>query len=145
MFYGITTIGNLKKHQSLNGGIPIWGVFCYRRIIMINYTTPVIALTVEDRDLTDKDVYVSLEQVTLEQTYTGNRLQLQTATVGQRTDTNINILLTQEESAAWDFNKSVRVQVNWISAQGIREATNKATIPVMENLLDRVIQYGDQA
>lgn len=29
---------------------------------MINYTTPTISLTVEDIDLTGKDVYVTLEQ-----------------------------------------------------------------------------------
>lgn len=109
---------------------------------MIKYTTPVLGLLVENRDLTGNDIYVSLEQGKTEATFSGSRLQVGTVTEDERTDTTISILLTQEESAAFDFNKSVDVQVNWINAQGIREATNIKNIPVMRNLLDKVIEYG---
>lgn len=109
---------------------------------MIKYTTPVLGLTVENRDLTGNDIYVSLKQEETEATFSGSRLQVGTVTEDNRTDTTINILLTQEESAAYDFDKDVEVQVNWISAQGIRDATNIKYIPVMRNLLDTVIEYG---
>lgn len=43
---------------------------------MINYTTPTISLTVEDIDLTGKDVYVTLEQGCNQLTKTGPQLAI---------------------------------------------------------------------
>lgn len=109
---------------------------------MINYTNSVLALRVKNRDLTQMDNYVSLKQGTEVETFTGDRLIVETETEEGVTNTIIRVLLTQEESAAFDFDKDVEVQVNWISAQGIRDATNIKYIPVMRNLLDKVIEYG---
>lgn len=110
---------------------------------MTNYTTPTIMLTVEDKDLTGYDVYVSLEQGKIELTKSGNDIMIDTETVGQITNTVISFVLSQEESAMFRFNASVAVQVNWIDASGAREATEIKGIEVMRNLLDEVIQYGD--
>ena len=110
---------------------------------MINYTTPSISLTVEDKDLTGQDVYVSLEQGTIELTKKGTDLTISTSTHGQITDTDIVLVLTQEESAMFKFNSSVAVQVNWINSSGVREATDIKVIGVMRNLLDEVIAYGN--
>ena len=110
---------------------------------MINYTTPSISLTVENRDLTSQDVYVTLEQGNIELTKTGADLVITTDTHNQITDTNIVFVLSQEESAMFAFNASVAVQVNWINSSGVREATDIKVIGVMRNLLDEVIAYGN--
>ena len=109
---------------------------------MINYTTPSISLVVESVDLTGNDVYVTLEQGSHELTKTGSDLIITTDTHGQQTDTEIVFTLSQTESAAFNFGKSVSVQVNWINASGVRDATEIKTIGVMRNLLDEVIEYG---
>ena len=110
---------------------------------MINYTTPTISLIVEGVDITSNDVYVTLEQGNNELTKSGSDLTIAAETVGQQTNTNISFVLTQEESASFRFNASVAVQVNWISAQGVRAATEIKNVGVMRNLLDKVIAYGD--
>lgn len=110
---------------------------------MINYTTPTISLTVEGVDLSGMDTYVSLEQGNKELTKTGDDLIIEPIVGEETTDTAITFTLTQEESAFYDFGKSVSVQVNWISSAGVRDATEIKTIPVMRNLLDKVVAYGD--
>jgi len=110
---------------------------------MINYTTPTITLTVEGVDLSSTDVYVTLEQGSHELNKSGAALTVTTETHDQITDTNITFTLSQLESASFRFNMAVSVQVNWIDAAGTRLATEIKTVPVMRNLLDRVINYGD--
>jgi hypothetical protein len=111
---------------------------------MINYTTPAIPLIVEDRDLTQgQDVYVSFEQGFTELTKTGTDLTITTSSRGQITDSNIVLVLTQEESAMFNLKQAVTIQVNWINAAGVREATEQKRISVFRNLLDKVIAYGD--
>lgn len=110
---------------------------------MINYTTPTISLTVEGVDLSGMDVYVSLEQGQKELTKTGGSLIIEPIIGTGTTDTSIVFALTQEESASFDFGKSVSVQVNFINASGVRDATEIKAVPVMRNLLDEVIAYGN--
>ena len=110
---------------------------------MIKYTTPTITLTIEGVDLSAQDVYVTLQQGNLELTKSGSDLTIDTETVQQITNTDISFTLTQEESALFKFNASVSVQVNWISAQGVRAATEIKKLNVMDNLLDEVIEYGN--
>ncbi len=110
---------------------------------MINYTTPTISLTVEGVDISSNDVYVSLVQGINELTKTGSDLNISVSTVGQITNTDITLVLTQEESASFDYNRNVSVQVNWINSSGVRAATEIKAIDVMRNLLDEVIEYGN--
>ncbi len=110
---------------------------------MINYTTPTITLTVEGVDISAHDIYVSLEQGKLELVKTGNDLIVTTDVHEQVTDTVITFTLSQEESASFNFGKSVSVQVNYISSDGVRDATEIKNIGVMRNLLDEVVNYGD--
>lgn len=113
---------------------------------MIRYTTPILPLEVEGIDLTNnEDVYVTLvqklEQKSVELTKSGSDLTVQ---YNAETDiSTITFSLTQEETAAFDVNKRVDTQVNFINNAGVRDATDIATIPVMRNLLDNVINYGD--
>ena len=110
---------------------------------MINYTTPTISLTVEAKDWSALDVYVTLEQGNIELTKKGTDLTITTNTHDQITDTNIVFVLSQEESAMFRFNASVAIQVNAIASNGVREATEIKVIGVMRNLLDEVIAYGN--
>ena len=109
---------------------------------MIKYTTPTITLIVEGVDLTGKNIYATLEQGCRELTKKGSEMTISTEVVGGRTDTVLTMMLTQEESASFDFNKNAFVQVNWITAGGVRGATEIKKIDVMRNLLDEVIEYG---
>ena len=110
---------------------------------MINYTTPTLHLTVEDIDITAHEVYVSLEQGRTEVTKTGSDLSMTAETEQGHTNTYIDVMLTQEESASFNWGRPCDVQVNWITASDIRAATFIETIPVMRNLMDKVVHYGD--
>ena len=109
---------------------------------MIRYTTSILPLEVEGIDLTqNEDVYVTLEQGSMELTKSGSDLTIEYDP--QTEISNISFTLTQEETAAFNISKSVAIQVNFINASGVRDATNIATVPVLRNLLDKVINYGD--
>ena len=109
---------------------------------MIRYTTPILPLEVEGIDLTsNENVYVTLEQGSIELTKSGSDLTIQ---YSSQTDiSTITFTLTQQETAAFALARPVNIQVNFINSAGVRDATNIATIPVMQNLLDKVIAYGD--
>lgn len=109
---------------------------------MIRYTTPLLPLEVEGIDLTNnEDVYVTLKQGSNELTKSGTDL---TIAYDSETDiSTIDFTLTQVETAAFYPGKAVDIQVNFINASARRDATNIVTIPVMRNLLDREIHYGD--
>ena len=106
---------------------------------MINYTTPTLTLTVENIDLTGQDIYVTIEQGSHELTKSGADLTVAYA----EPDTAIEFKLTQEESASFAYNRPAQVQVNWISQNGVRGATNISQVSVLKNLLDEVIEYGN--
>lgn len=107
---------------------------------MINYTTPTLYATVKGIDLTvGYDVYVSLEQDRVQLDKSGEDLTLET----QGEDTLISLKLSQMESAAFNFGKRVFVQINAIDENGNRLATGIKEVPVMRNLLDKEISYGD--
>lgn len=110
---------------------------------MIRYTTPSISLTIEDIDLTDKEVYVTLQQGNLKMTKSGADLAINVTPVGESYESNISFTLTQEESAMFDYSRSCIIQANWIDASGVREATDIQNVSVMRNLLDEVIEYGN--
>lgn len=109
---------------------------------MIRYTTPILPLEVEGIDLTNnEDVYVTLEQGSVELTKSGSDLTIEYDP--QTEISTITFTLTQEETSAFNISKSVAIQVNFINSSGVRDATNIATVPVLRNLLDKVINYGD--
>ena len=107
---------------------------------MIRYTTPTLYSTVKSVDLTvGYDVYVSLKQdVQIDKSGEDLTLEL----VGE--DTLISFKLSQLESAMFNFDKRVLVQINAIDENGNRLATGIKEVPVMRNLLDKEISYGDR-
>lgn len=110
---------------------------------MINYTTPTISLIVENIDISNMDVYVTLQQGCHEMTKRGADLVVTAVQTEQTTDTSIVFTLSQLESASFRFNQAASIQVNWISQQGVRGATEIKGIPVLRNLLDEVISYAN--
>lgn len=108
---------------------------------MIRFTTPTIHLTVEGVDLTGKQVYVSLEQGNTELLKKDTDLTITVETVEGKPVTNIDLTLTQEETSVFRYGVSAAVQVNWISADGVRAATGIKSINVKQNLLDAVIEH----
>lgn len=99
-------------------------------------TTPTILLTVKDRDLTDKSVYVSFrfngKQITkinddMNITYT-------------EPDTILAVMLSQQETLAF-LPGTISVDVRWVDENGNAEGTNIATLSVSEAILKKVITY----
>lgn len=109
---------------------------------MINYTTPTLTLVVDGINISTYDIYATLEQGLNKLTKTGDELTVDTETVGQKTNTVITMTLTQQESATFFYDKPVNAQVNWL-VDGKRFATDIKTIPVMRNLLNRVIEVDE--
>lgn len=109
---------------------------------MINYTTPSLTLVVDNIDISAYDIYATLEQGLCKLTKTGDELTVDTETVGEKTNTVITMTLTQEESAKFFYDKPVNAQVNWL-VDGRRFATDIKQIPVMRNLLNRVIEVAE--
>jgi hypothetical protein len=102
---------------------------------MRRYTTPTLSLRVRGADLTDCDVWVSIEQGQLS-------IDRRCECTLDGDDTAIELELTQEQTGALRKG-SARVQVNWIDEQGHRNATTIKEVDVLSNLLDRVVDYGD--
>lgn len=99
----------------------------------IRYTTPTEHLVIKGVDLSACEVMVSMSQgvrqldlVADDVTYDGS-------------DTHIYLHLSQAQSATF-FKGNVRVQVNWISPDGKRDATLEGDIPWHGNLLDKVVE-----
>lgn len=110
---------------------------------MIRYTTPLLPLEVEGIDITSGyDVYVTITQKGRpDVTKTGTDLTM-TYDVATTT-TFIDFTMTQAETAGFEEDREAEIQVNFVDEHGARDATNIATIPVLRNLLERTINYGN--
>lgn len=105
---------------------------------MIKYTTPTITLRIKGKDITGADVYVSIEQGATKLT---KKNDFNVTSDG--TNTTIELVLTQQESALFNYSHGVEIQVNWIDDEEVRGATTIKRVAVMRNLLDKEINYGD--
>lgn len=110
---------------------------------MIKYTTPLLPLEVEGIDLTsDYDVYVTITQKGRpEVTKTGSDLTM--TYDAPNTTTFIDFTMTQTETANFEEDREAEIQVNFVDENGVRDATDIATIPVLRNLLERTIEHGN--
>ena len=103
---------------------------------MIRYTTPTIQIRVKGIDLTEGyRVLVTLRSLGTDITVDGPPMTL------DGTDTLIEVQLSQEQTAQLYESTPVHVQVNWVDREGMRNATERATLDVAGNLLDKVVPY----
>ena len=100
------------------------------------YTTPTISFEV-DLDLTNAKLWLSLEQGCVELTK-----QIETFTVDDG-KTSFDITLSQEESARFEAKAPIEVQLNYIFADGSRDATEILRLSSYRNLLEEVKGYAD--
>lgn len=103
---------------------------------IIQYTSPSIPFVV-DIDLTDAQILVTFEQGDITLTKRASDVVVTEGT------TSFIIDLEQAETAEFNIQKPVEVQINWIYINGKRGATEPRMFPVLKNLLDEVISYGD--
>lgn len=107
-------------------------------IKVIRFTTPTLLLEV-DGDLSDMDVYVSLES----KDYNADiPIDPEDISVDDAGKTTIHLDLTQEMTGTMPAGSLVKMQINWISSMGVREATSIKTMSITENLYGEVISFG---
>lgn len=103
---------------------------------MIQYTTPTNRHIVKGIDLTGCDVWVSYEQGKVE-------LDIKASDVSfDGEDTTLSVTLTQEQTSSFKVGK-VSFQVNWVYPDGSRDATGQKITLMEPNLLNKVVEYGD--
>lgn len=99
----------------------------------IRFTTPTEEFIINGVDLTACDVTVNLSQGM-------HKLELKPIAVTyDGINTHVFVVLTQEQSGRF-WKGIVKVQINWITVDGDRDATLEAELRWHDNLLDRVIQ-----
>ena len=103
----------------------------------IRGTTPDFIITVRGRDLTDKTVYLTIEQGEKEMTKTGDELRV----TSDGTDTEIAFSFTQEDTLGLREGHA-EVQIRFIDEDGYAESTEIGRIVIRRVLLERVISYG---
>lgn len=105
---------------------------------MIRYTTPTHTIVVCGHDLTDCGVVVSYRQRIGSSTNT-NRVDVENPTATyDGTDTTLTVPLTQLQTGGFKAGVYAQVQVNFME-DGVRKATEMASIVINENLLEEVM------
>lgn len=99
---------------------------------MRRYTTPTLHVKIQDVDISDMSIYVTISQY--ENTVT---LDNPTATyIGGNTELELD--LSQVDTSGFIAGKA-KIQINWKDAEGKRNATTIKTIHIDDNLLKEVI------
>lgn len=107
---------------------------------MRRYTTPTQELTVQGIDLTDMDVYVTYMQDEC------RKVTMRPEAVAYDADsgnTTVTVSLSQLQTAQFKPGKRAQVQVNFIDADGKRNATTVREVNITQNLLDEELTYGE--
>lgn len=101
---------------------------------MIQWTTPTHVHTVEGIDLTGYDVYVSYKQ---------NRSELSVPADSVTYDgsrSTVTVALSQRQTGMFKAG-SVKVQINWVTYDGKRDAVRVKSVDVDENLMTKEVKY----
>lgn len=101
---------------------------------MIQWTTPTHIHTVRGVDLSSYDVYVSYKQNRTELT-----IPAQSVTYNG-TDTTVTVQLTQKQTGSFKAG-TVKVQINWVTPDGNRDAVLVKSVEVDENLMAKEVGY----
>lgn len=100
------------------------------------FTTPEYTLHIPGIDLTPYEVYVTFRQndkiVTLETS------DVTVAYDDGDDETQISVVLSQDQTAEFEMRRSIYVQVNWLNGD-MRYATDVAEIPPKLNLLEEIL------
>ena len=99
-------------------------------------TTPTILLTVKNRDLSNKSVYVTFRYNGKQFTKTNDDMNITYV----NPNTILAVMLSQKETLAFAPG-TISVDVRWVDENGNAEGTNLATLQVTESLLKMVITY----
>lgn len=102
-------------------------------------TTPEYELIVSGFDLTGQTLYVTLSQYAKKVTLSGDRLNVTYEPVTNTT--SVIFSLTQQETLTFK-NGDVEVQIRFIDADGMAQATDIKLLPVLPILFEEVIAYG---
>ncbi len=102
----------------------------------IRGTTPDYILEIEDVDLSDKTVYVTIAQGNRKMTKTGDTLDI----VASEGGSTISFRLSQEETLSLSAGNA-SVQVKFIDATGYADGTDIGIITINKALLEKVIEY----
>lgn len=105
---------------------------------MLRYSSTILPLTVAV-DLTGAEVMLSLEQG---YTNLSKYVDFEYDPITQKTE--IDMALTQEETAKFKANKPVQIMINWVFPNNQRSGSAIAEVPVFENLYRRVMHYGER-
>ena len=103
------------------------------------YTTPTKRLRVKNIDLTRMRVWVTFSQNRFSQSVTKIDCPMEL----DGNDTLITVTLTQSETAKFYTNEKVKIQVNYMDANGNRQATDVIFENVTDNLLKKVVSYDE--
>lgn len=101
------------------------------------YTSPTQELIIEDMDLSSADIYVTYRQGSVNMTFSGDDIEVSLITDNDRTDTLIQVYLSQNDTAKFSVGEA-SVEVNWI-LDGQRNATSIDKFEIKDNLLKEVI------
>lgn len=103
------------------------------------YTTPTKRIRVKGVDLTRMRVWVTFAQKKLLKAIT--KVDCPMELDGE--DTIVSVTLTQSDTAKLHIDESVEIQVNYMDANGNRQATDAVSEPVTDNLLRKVLSYDE--
>lgn len=103
---------------------------------MYRGTTPTIVINVIGEDFSGDTLYVTLEQEKIELTKTGEDVVVTPTEDGS----TVEIFLSQEDTLAF-AKGNARIQIRWINASGVAQASPIKTIAVDPILLEGVITY----
>lgn len=98
------------------------------------FTSPPLGVLVKGVDITEYNAYVTIEQLDVEFTISGNDLSMTATDDG----TEVTFSLTQEQAGQFSPKLPAEIQVNWMEGN-VRKATKITKVSVYNNLLDEVI------
>ena len=101
-------------------------------------TTPDYELSISGYDLSGQTLFVTLSQYANKVTLTGDRLNV-TYDIETNT-TSVIFSLTQQETLTFKSG-NVEVQIRFIDADGVAQATEIKLLPVLPILFEEVIAY----
>ena len=103
---------------------------------MRRWTTPTQRIVIHDVDLSNCDIYLTVNQGKNSVTFKSPIVSTSDA------DTILEFDLTQKDTSGFSVGTAT-IQINWVTPNNKRFATDTATIKITKNLLEREVTYGE--